>query len=896
MKFSIGQKVLAFFGLGLLLIFVISMISYRSITKLIAAADGRKHSYEVLNSVGRVLAGLRDIDVASRSFAVTGRENDLTLARSAERRLKEDIFTIKTLTADNPAQKKRIERLDPLIEKNLAFSRQVIDTRRSRGHAAADALLRGGAYRGVMARIRRVVGEMEREEEKKLPEREATVQRSTGRTLSAILWGNLSAMGVFLLFSLIAQRELVQRKRTETALAETEERFRLMVEGVKDYAIIMLDNDGRIVSWNEGAQRISGFRAEDVLGRHFSLLYPGEDVLLGKPEQTLKTAADAGRFEEEGWRMHRDGTRFWANAIITALRDEAGNIRGFSKVTRDITERKRAEESMRKLSMSVEQATDLIMLTDRAGSIEYVNKAVEEISGYGKDELIGKNWWTWQAELNDERTLAEREDALRFGQHFQAIITNRRKSGEIFSVYEVVTPLKDVQGNITHYVSTGRDITRQKSMEEKLEHLAYYDALTDIPNRALFIDRLSQALARARHAKKTIGVLVVDIDLFKFINEAYGFSVGDDVLKAIGGRLIASVREGDTVARLGSDDFGVLLNDVAHSDDIILVVKKLMASISQPLKVHGEEIILTATLGIAVYPNDGEDNDTLMKNVDLALARAKQMGRNSYRFYTRDMNVKAVEFVSIDKGLLKSFQNREFMMYYQPYWDINTQKMMGMEALLRWNSTDRGVISPDKFISVLEDTGMIIEVGDWIMKAVCSQVREWRGKGRPLVPVSVNISSVQFRSEDLAEKILAVVEHYGIDPKLLTLEITESTFMKNVELTGRILGKLKEAGMSVSLDDFGTGYSSLSYLKKFPFDSLKIDISFVRDLAIGSDTTKIVSAIIAMARSLNLKTIAEGVETEELWKILRLLQCDMAQGNYFSPPLPPQGVEIYFEP
>jgi EAL domain-containing protein (putative c-di-GMP-specific phosphodiesterase class I) len=350
------------------------------------------------------------------------------------------------------------------------------------------------------------------------------------------------------------------------------------------------------------------------------------------------------------------------------------------------------------------------------------------------------------------------------------------------------------------------------------------------------------------------------------------------------------------VARLGSDDFGVLLNDVAHSGDIILVVKKIMASVSQPIKVHGEDIILTASLGIAVYPDDGEDDDTIMKNVNLALAKAKQMGRNSYSFYTRDMNAKAMEFVSIDKGLLKSFQNREFMMYYQPYWDVNSQKLAGMEALLRWNSTDRGVISPDKFISVLEDTGMIIEVGDWIMQAVCSQIREWRGKGHPLVPVAVNISSVQFRSEDLAEKILNIVGEYGVDPKLLTLEITESTFMKNVDLTSRILGKLKGAGMSVSLDDFGTGYSSLAYLKKFPFDNLKIDISFVRDLTIGSDTTKIVSAIIAMARSLNLKTIAEGVETEELWKILRLLQCDMAQGNYFSPPLPPQGVEIYFEP
>jgi len=324
-------------------------------------------------------------------------------------------------------------------------------------------------------------------------------------------------------------------------------------------------------------------------------------------------------------------------------------------------------------------------------------------------------------------------------------------------------------------------------------------------------------------------------------------------------------------------------------------VKKIMDNLTLPVKEGGEETVLTSSIGIAVYPYDGENAQEVMKNADMALANAKQQGSNSYRFYTKDMNFKATEYVAINKQLFNSFKNREFMIYYQPYWSTATQKLTGLEALLRWNSKHDGVVSPGRFIPVLEDTGMIIEVGEWITKSVCKQMREWQDKGYPHLPVAVNISPVQFRKQDLADQVLEAVRTSSIDPKLLTLEITEGTLMHNVDFARQVLTRLKQEGISISLDDFGTGYSSLSYLQKFPFDNLKIDISFVRELALDGHSSSIVSAIIAMARSLSLKTIAEGVETEELWKILRLLQCDMVQGNYFSAPLPPQGVEIYFK-
>lgn len=893
-RLSNGRQVLMAFGAGLLLLIIVSVVSYKNIMILVAASEQRRHAYEVLAVLDRVLFNLKDIEAGHRGYAVTGRESYLVSYRAAIRRVERRMDMFRQLTADDPLQQERLKRLEPLVAKSLRFSRRVIEVRQTRGRDATFALIRAGLDKRYMDEMEFIIADMEKNENNQLQQRDDFVNARTGRTISLLIFGNFGAMALFLFFSVIAHRELSQRQQAEKILGETEEQLRLLVEGVKEYSIMMLGPGGNIVSCNEGVERTSGFCSPDIVGKHFSLSYPSEDIQLGRPELALKTAAVMGRFEEEGWRVRKDGTRFWANVVITAMRDDAGKLRGFSEITRDITDRKRVEESMRKLSMSVEQATDLIVLTDVEGKIEYINKAVEDISGYGKEELIGKNREVWQSGLN-EKMFKDMWETVRSGRPFQGIFTNRRKDGELFYVYEVITPLKDLNETITHFVSTGRDITQQKFMEEKLEHLAYYDTLTGVPNRGLFVDRVTQGIARARYSKKIITALVVDLDLFKFINDAYGFTAGDEVLKSITKRLLESVREGDTVARLGSDDFGVLLLDVAESEDIILVVKKIMENISVPMRIEGEEIVLTAGIGIAVYPYDGETAQDIMKSADIALTKAKQQGRNNYQFYTKDMTLKAMEFVSVDKRLLKSFQNKEFMVYYQPYWDVYDRKLAGMEALIRWNSADRGVILPDKFISVLEDTGMIIEVGDWIIKAVCRQIREWLDKGYPVVPVSVNVSSVQFRRKDLAEKIIKTVADCNISPKLLTLEITESTFIQNVDFASLVLKKLKETGITTSLDDFGTGYSSLSYLKRFPFDNLKIDISFIRDLSLDTDAASIVTAIIALAHSLNLKTIAEGVETEELLKILRLLKCDMAQGDYFSPPLPARGVEIFFE-
>ncbi len=894
-SFPGSQKIILAFGCGLIILLITGITTSYTLSAMIAAAERHDTSHETLALLENLLSSLKDVEGGETAYVITGKDEYLALYREALARIEQELQSLRSLITANPDLRDAVDRVARLAADEARFTGRVVTLRRDKGRSAAMTLIQTGRGRSPMTDIRKIIIGMEAAVSGQIRERDLLVRTSTKRTSLILASASLVAILLLLVAGTMLMRELTKRLVVEKELSESEESFRLLIDGIRDYAVISLDRAGRVTGWNTGAERIYGYGAEEVVGKHVSQFCPADEVERGKPDHALQAATETGRYEEECWQIHKNGTKFWAHFVMTALHDEGGGIRGFSRVTRDISDRRRSEESMKKLSLSVEQATDLIILTDPEGKIEYVNKAVEDITGYSRGELVGKTRDLWRSGEYDEKFFTDMKETLLSGKPFQAVFTNRKRGGELFYVYEVITPLKDPQGVITHFVSTGRDITQQRALEERLNNLSYHDALTGIANRTLFIDRLSHGIARARYGKKIIVLLIVDINRFKYINDGYGLTVGDRVLKAITDRLSASVRDGDTVARLGSDDFGILLFDVAQTDDIILVVKKIMEHIVQPIPLRGEEIVLTASLGVAVYPHDGETPNDLLKSADIALTKAKQEGRNNYQFYTRDMNIKAMEFVSIDKRLLSSYKNREFTLYYQPYWDVNSGKLMGMEALIRWNSADQGVISPDKFIPVLEDTGMIIEVGDWITSTVCTQIRKWRDAGHALVPISVNISSVQFRKKDLAESIIAAVDEAGIDPALITLEITESTFMRNTEFASSVFQKLKAYGISISLDDFGTGYSSLSYLKKFPFDNLKIDISFVRDLTLESDASTIVSAIIAMARSLNLKTIAEGVETEELWKILRLLKCDMVQGNYFSPALPPEGVEIYFD-
>ena len=698
---------------------------------------------------------------------------------------------------------------------------------------------------------------------------------------------------VIILLALAAIRTESRRvQELAASLQEQKELFHIFSESVRNSAVFLLDPAGKVRSWNAGAERIHGYLTREAIGRPYGLLFTKEDVQAGKSDGGLKIASANGHYETSAWLARKNEATFHAHVVMKALRTPAGALRGFAVVTRDMTEIKQAEELLRKLSLSVEQSADLVLITDRDGKIEYVNKAVEDVMGYTRDEFIARGMEVLQSEQPDGKLYREMWNTVLSGYSFQAEFTLRRKNGEQVILEEVVTPITDVRGTVTHALVTATDVTPVKVMQDKLAYLTSYDDLTGLPNRSLFADRLNRDRARASKGTGAMALLAIDIDRFKYINEIYGLEAGNKVLQQVAESLSVSVSKDDTVGRLGSDEFGIILHDIRKPSDVILFVKMIMKNVPQIIMSGGEEISVTLDVGISMYPDDGKDAHTLMKNADIALSKAKAQGRNNFQFYTPDMNIGVSEIVFMERRLQDALRKKEYVLTYQPYCFLSSGRMAGTEALLRWKNDEFGLVSPVKFIPMLEDTGMIIDVGKWVLQTACDQIRAWDRAAAPL-PVSVNLSFSQFRHEYLAETVEKTIKACGIDPSRLTLEITESIFMEDQDLTIATLNRLKSIGVSIAIDDFGTGYSSLSYLKKFPVDFVKIDQSFINDVAVDPDATSLVAAIITMAHSLGLKTIAEGVETEDQGKILRLLKCDMAQGFYFSRAISPQEIEQF---
>ena len=552
---------------------------------------------------------------------------------------------------------------------------------------------------------------------------------------------------------------------------------------------------------------------------------------------------------------------------------------------RYMDEQSRAEEQMRKLSSAVEQTADLVMITDRKGCIEYVNPAFEVVTGYLLHEVIGKSGNVVKSSRHDNKFYKRLWGTILRGDVFQDVIINRKKGGELYYEEKTITPLKDAHGEITHFISTGKDITERMRTQERLYHLAYHDILTQLPNRGLFVDRLNHALARQRDPKKLLAVLFMDLDRFKIINDTLGHDTGDHLLKLLSQRIVACLREGDTVARLAGDEFVILLEDISTSDDVAPICRKILDGLAQPFQIENKELFVTGSIGIALSPVDGSDAATLIRNADIAMYRAKELGRNTYQFYSADMSTKAFERLNLETSLRHALKRNELVLYYQPQVSPTSGRIIGAEALLRWCHQDRGMLLPDQFITLLEDTGLIIPVGEWVLQTAINQARQWCDAGFSSIRVSVNLSSRQFDNVSLKQIVTDLMREIGLGSEWIGLEITETVLMTHDAKTVQTLQELSAAGVQISIDDFGTGYSSLSYLKRLPIDALKIDGSFIRDVTTDADDAAIVQAIIAMAKSLKLDLIAEGVETPEQLDFVRGY-CASIQGYFYSTPLP----------
>lgn len=692
----------------------------------------------------------------------------------------------------------------------------------------------------------------------------------------------------------------VQERTTElaesnAAFKESEERFRLLVEGVQDYAIFVLDPEGYVTTRNAGAEQVMGYKAEEIIGEHFSVFFTEEDVERGYPEQELKIAAAEGRYEEEGLRIRKDGSRFWANVIISALRDEAGALRGFSKVTRDITNRKQAEKELRqaetKYRTLVEQmpAVTYIDAADAVSSNLYTSPQIEEMLGFTPQEWVtDPELFVEQLHPDDrELVLAELRRTNETGEPFSMEYRLIARDGRIVWVRDEAVVVSDEAGRLQFWQGIMLDITERKLLEEQLQYQAFHDSLTGLANRALFMDRLGHALTRANRRDVSVAVLFLDLDNFKVINDSLGHEYGDQLLIAVGQRLKHLLRSEDTAARLGGDEFTILLEDITSLSQATRVAERIMAAFRSPFSVEGQELFVTTSVGIALSAAGEQHPQDVLRDADVAMYQAKALGKARYAVFEPSMSAGALARLELENDLRRAIEKHEFRVFYQPKVALESGRITGMEALVRWEHPARGLVPPLEFIPAAEETGMIIPIGNRVLREACHKANQWQKQYPSAAPLmmNVNLSARQFRQPNLVEEVAKTLQETGLDPSALELEVTESVVLHDAEAASKTLQQLRNLRVRIAIDDFGTGYSSLSYLRRLPVDTLKIDKSFISRLGKEVEDGAIVETIIRLAKVLGLTVVAEGVENAEQLARLQEMDCDHAQGYYFAKPL-----------
>ena len=656
-------------------------------------------------------------------------------------------------------------------------------------------------------------------------------------------------------------------------------------------AIVITDSHGTIIWVNHAFTTMTGYSREEALGNNPRLLKSGEQSV--SYYANLWSTISSGKvWRGEIVNQRKDGTSYTEEMTITPVTRDVGNPDNyFVAIKQDVTERKRSEEELYRAHQMLQTLLNTIpqrvFWKDRNCSYVGCNRAFATDAGLNDPaEIIGKSdfdlVWSETAEVyrTDDKLVMEQGSAKLGYEEIQ----DRPDGGRVW-LRTSKLPLSDREGKVTGVIGTYEDITDRKVAEDRVQYLAYYDALTGLPNRALLQDRLAKALASARRRKDRVALLFLDLDRFKDINDSLGHSVGDLLLQEVAERLKKWSREQDTVARVGGDEFVIVLTAAKDGADAAVAAERLVHAMSAAIVVQGRTLSVGCSLGISIFPEHGADSETLIKNADAAMYCAKENGGHNFKFFTDDMNAQAVERLTLENGLRLALDKKELFLVYQPQMNIATGKIIGLEALLRWQHPTLGLVPPDKFIRIAENCGLIMPIGEWVLMTACSQARKWQDEGLPALSVAVNVSAVQFRQEGFCETIRRVLQETRLAPPYLELELTESLLLTNADVTHSVIRELKEMGITLAIDDFGTGYSSFSYLRQFRVSKLKIDQLFIRDVATNPDDAAITAAIISMAKSLHLKVIAEGVEDEAQMSFLRAHQCDEIQGYYFSKPL-----------
>jgi diguanylate cyclase (GGDEF)-like protein/PAS domain S-box-containing protein len=691
-------------------------------------------------------------------------------------------------------------------------------------------------------------------------------------------WGYLIA--AFLEIVVALGVLLMYFEKTRKVLSTSEQRFRMLAENAQD--LIYRYKYAPVKGYeyvSPSSTAIIGYTPEEHYADpdlFLKVIHPDDRVIL----KDLNLISGVNRIPISLRTFKKNGEIVWTEHRNVPIVDESGNILGFEGIARNITARKQVEEALEKYKLLSEHAGDIMLFFRLDGQIIEANEAAVKLYSYSKQQILQMNIRDLRApetkqQFDEHIALAEKGTAFYETYH-------SRKDETVFPVE--VSLQSAILGNEKVLIGIVRDITERKRAQATINHLAYHDVLTGLANRTLFYDRLTMEIARAHRSKHMMAIMFLDLDRFKYVNDMMGHAVGDMLLTSVGQKLKDCVRTTDTVARIGGDEFTIFLPEISRGEDAAKVAQKIISVLREPWKLSGGEFQITASIGIVLYPNDGENIDTLIKNADTAMYRAKEK-ENNYQFYTPDMNAKAVERMEMELALRKAYEQGNFILHYQPQVNISTGNIIGVEVLIRWQHPEKGMILPLEFIQLAEETGLIVPIGEWVLRTACKQSKAWQVAGFKPIILAVNISACQFSNIQLVEKVSEILDETGLNPSVLELEITESTAMKDVDFSVAMLKKLREMGINIAIDDFGTGYSSLNYLKRFPITTLKIDRSFVRDVMENPEDAAIVSTIIVLAKKLKFNVIVEGIETC-LQKDFFLAQgCTMGQGYLYSKPV-----------
>lgn len=670
------------------------------------------------------------------------------------------------------------------------------------------------------------------------------------------------------------------------ALGKSETHYRTLTDNAP--VSILVRCNGRIVYLNKSARKLLGFDDGEPL-----VDISAETIIIEAPDEITSSQPNSTQTLSgqpvQATLRHANGSQLKVEVLSSQV--EHHDNPATQMVFSDITGRISLDNKLQQAAQVFENTTEGVIVTDRKANITAVNPAFTQITGYPEEAVIGRNPKFLQSGKHDKAFFKGLWGKLKQEKSWRGEIWNRRKNGEIYPAWLNITSIQDDKGEISQYVALFSDITSIKQSQSQLEHLAHHDSLTDLPNRLLFEDRLEHAITQAKRQKRHLAVLFLDLDRFKNINDSLGHSVGDALLVQVATRLRNLLRENDTAARLGGDEFTILLENLEDPNYTAVVANKILNHLKQPFEIFGRKLHITASIGLSLYPEDGTDVGNLTKNADAAMYQAKESGRNNYRFYTAELTQSAFERLLLESELRSAIKDQQLLLYYQPQFSVNSSKISGAEALLRWRHPRMGILPPARFIPLAEETGLIHEIGHWTLEHACKQTREWSQKGLFTGRMAVNLSVRQIMHTDLILRFEEIIAKTRCPPTQLQFEVTEGVFMGQKELSIPVLDVFKQLGVTIAIDDFGTGYSSLSYLKQLPIDKLKIDKSFVQEMPDDADGAAIAQAIISLGQTLGLEIIAEGVETEAQQNLLQLMGCQEMQGYLYGAPMPARSLE-----